>query len=166
MTWSTATKCLCHKWPRICSVCRNHNPVLPHSWLITEFVTRDSWRVSHVEQKMFNLPENWSSSLDGVHVPRSLVFCVVFCRSLFVPFPLATVLSVLLQFTDSDYPFGIFKLFFNKTLQKLQLNYGHIMEWAFSCRMLVDGWFPLFSTHYHCMLYIQFLLCYKNITIR
>jgi hypothetical protein len=25
------------------------------------------------------------------------------------------VLSVLLQFTDSDYPFGIFKLFFRKT---------------------------------------------------
>jgi hypothetical protein len=29
-----------------------------------------------------------------------------------VLFLLAIVLSVLLQFTDSDYPFGIFKLFF------------------------------------------------------
>ena len=44
----------------------------------------------------------------GVRVPRSLVFCVVFCRSLFVL--LAIVLSVLLQFTDSDY---LFKLFFD-----------------------------------------------------
>jgi hypothetical protein len=45
-----------------------------------------------------------------VRVARSLVFCVVFCRSLFVL--LAIVLSVLLRFTDSDYPIGIFQLFF------------------------------------------------------
>jgi len=30
---------------------------------------------------------------------------------LFVLFPLAIVLSVLLRFMDSDYPYGIFKLF-------------------------------------------------------
>jgi hypothetical protein len=38
----------------------------------------------------------------------------MFCRSLFVFlyfFLLAIVLSLFLQFTDSDYPFGIFKLF-------------------------------------------------------
>ena len=40
---------------------------------------------------------------------RSLVFCKMFCRSLFVL--LCIVLSVLLRFTASDYPFGIFKLF-------------------------------------------------------
>jgi len=38
----------------------------------------------------------------------------MFCRSLFVLFLLAIVLSILLQFTDSDYPFVIFKLFFIK----------------------------------------------------
>ena len=45
---------------------------------------------------------------------RSLVFCVMFCRSLFVLlyyFLLAIVLSPLLRFTDYGYPFGIFKLF-------------------------------------------------------
>jgi len=54
------------------------------------------------------LPEHPSLSpvFSGVRVARSLVFCVVFVR-----FPLVIVLSVLLQFTDSDYPFGIFKLF-------------------------------------------------------
>ena len=31
----------------------------------------------------------------------------------FVLFPLSIVLSVLLRYTDSDYPFGIFKLFFD-----------------------------------------------------
>jgi len=40
---------------------------------------------------------------------RSLVFCEMFCRSLFVL--LSIVLSVLLRFTASDYLFGIFKLF-------------------------------------------------------
>jgi len=51
----------------------------------------------------------------GVRVARSLVVCVVFCRSLFVPlscFHLTIVLYVFLRFTNSDYPFGIFKLFF------------------------------------------------------
>ena len=49
-----------------------------------------------------------------VRVARSLVFCVVFYKIVvcpFVLFLLAIVLSVLLQFMDSDYPFGIFKLF-------------------------------------------------------
>jgi hypothetical protein len=45
-----------------------------------------------------------------VRVTRSLVLCVLFCRSLFVLFLLVIVSSVL-RFTDSDYPFGIFKLF-------------------------------------------------------
>jgi hypothetical protein len=47
----------------------------------------------------------------GIPVARSLVFWVVFYRSLLVPFLLAIVLSVLLQFMAPDYPFGIFKLF-------------------------------------------------------
>jgi hypothetical protein len=38
-------------------------------------------------------------------------FMCMFCRSLFVLFLSTIVLSVLLWFTDSDYPFGIFKLF-------------------------------------------------------
>ena len=58
-----------------------------------------------------------------VRVARSLVLCVCFvdrCLSfctfsfghcVVCPSSLAIVLSVLLRFTDSDYPFGIFKLF-------------------------------------------------------
>jgi hypothetical protein len=43
----------------------------------------------------------------GFLVARSLVFCVVFCRSFVVlSIFLAIVLSVL-RITDSDYPFGI-----------------------------------------------------------
>ena len=39
-------------------------------------------------------------------------FMCMFCRSLFVLFLMAIVLSVILRYTDSDYLFGIFKLFF------------------------------------------------------
>jgi hypothetical protein len=45
-------------------------------------------------------------------VTRSWVLCVMFKRSLFVLFLLVIVLSILLWFMVSDYPFGIFKLFF------------------------------------------------------
>ena len=45
----------------------------------------------------------------------------MFCWSLFVLlyfFLLAIVFSVLLRYTDSDYPFGIFKLFLSDDLRK------------------------------------------------
>ena len=48
---------------------------------------------------------------DKVRVTRSLVLCVVFGRSLFVLNLLVIMLSILCRFTDSDYPFGFFKLF-------------------------------------------------------
>jgi hypothetical protein len=48
---------------------------------------------------------------DKVRMTRSLVLCVVFCRSLFVLNLLVIMLSILRWFTDSDYPFGFFKLF-------------------------------------------------------
>jgi hypothetical protein len=47
--------------------------------------------------------------LSLVRVAQSLVFCVVFCTSLFVFFLLAIVLSVL-RFTADDYLFGILDL--------------------------------------------------------
>jgi hypothetical protein len=51
---------------------------------------------------------------------RSLVLCVCFVDPLFL-FLLAIVLSVLLRFMDSDYPFGIFKTLLNpvKTTQQV-----------------------------------------------
>jgi hypothetical protein len=58
-----------------------------------------------------NFPEHLISTpvFSGVHIALFLVFCVVFCRSMFVLFyffPLAIVLSVL-RFTPSDYLFWI-----------------------------------------------------------
>jgi hypothetical protein len=64
-----------------------------------------------VEQELLTLPEDLSSPLvfSGVRVAQSLVLCVCF-----VLFLLAIVMSVRLRFTDSDNPFGIFKLFLKK----------------------------------------------------
>jgi len=61
-----------------------------------------------VDQELLTHPEHLSSPPDssGVRVTRSLIICVMFCRSLFVLLLLAIVVSVLLQFTDSNFPFG------------------------------------------------------------
>ena len=62
-----------------------------------------------MDQKIPTVSENQNSPswLSGDCGARSFVFC----RSLFVLFHLAIILSVLL-FMVSDYPFGIFKLVF------------------------------------------------------
>jgi hypothetical protein len=54
--------------------------------MITGFVTRLTRRVPLVEQVLLTLPEHLSSPpvFSGVHVTRSLVLCLMFCRSLFV----------------------------------------------------------------------------------
>ena len=69
-------------------------------------------QVSDVELELLRLPGHTSSFpfFSGVCVARCLVFCVMFCLSLFfrpsVPFPFAIVLSVLLRFTALNTPLG------------------------------------------------------------
>jgi hypothetical protein len=70
-----------------------------------------------VEQELLTIPELLNSTrfLVGVRVLDLMFFGAIFCRSLFVLFfLLVIVLSVLLRFTPSDYPFGIFNLFIQK----------------------------------------------------
>jgi len=61
--------------------------------------------VSLVEQELLTLPEHLRSPpvFSVVHVARFSVFCVMFCRSLFVLFLLVIEVSVLLQLMNSDY---------------------------------------------------------------
>ena len=84
-------------------------------------------------QELHTLPENLSSPVVfcGVRVARSLVFCVVFCRSLFVIlYFLFWPLCCLFFFdTDSDYSFGIFKLFLIKPAL-ISVHYNHY--WSIS----------------------------------
>jgi len=82
------TEYLCHKRSRMCSVCRNHNPVLSPFMTFHRAVTRVTliqW-VPLVEQQLLTLAEHMSSLtvFSWVRVAHSLVFCVMFCRSLFV----------------------------------------------------------------------------------
>ena len=74
-----------------------------YSWLITGFVTRITRWMPLVEQELPTLQEHLSSPpvFSGVRVTRSLVCCVIFCRSLF---GLSFHLRILIA------PFGIFKL--------------------------------------------------------
>ena len=80
MTWLTVMEYLCHKWPRICSTCRKHFPVLSSLVTYHWFVTRLTRRVPLVEQKLITLPEHLSSPpvFGRVRVTRSLVLCVCF----------------------------------------------------------------------------------------
>ena len=55
---------------------------------------------------------NSSIVFNGVRVVQFLIYCVVFYRSLlFCSFSLIFVFSTFLQFTASDYPISIFKLY-------------------------------------------------------
>ena len=69
--------------------------------------------MSHVREDLLTVPEHLKFILvfSAIRVTRSLAFCVILCRSLFVLFLLAIVLS-LLRITASDYFFRTFKLFF------------------------------------------------------
>ena len=75
LTWLTAMEYLCHKWyvPLLVNTSRS----LPHSWLITGFVTRLTRRVPLVDQELLTLPEHLSSY-------SIFSFMCMFCRSLFV----------------------------------------------------------------------------------
>ena len=85
---------LCHKWPRICFVCRNHNSVL-HSWFITGFVTRVPRWVPLMKQELLNRKKHMSLPLVFERfMLLNLVSCVAFCESLFVFFLLVIIWSV------------------------------------------------------------------------
>ena len=84
MIWLTVTEYLCHKWPRIRSVCLNHNPVL------SSFMTYQ-WACNHINSTdvtsgagTATLPEHLSSPpvFIVVLVARSLVFYAVFWKLL------------------------------------------------------------------------------------
>ena len=68
---------------------------LINAFLSTEKFEVATRRVPLVENELPTLPEHPSSlpAFSGVRVVRSVVFCLLFCRSLFVLFLLAIVLS-------------------------------------------------------------------------
>ena len=112
-----------------------------------------------MQQELLTLPKHTRSSMIfyGVSVGRSLVFYVVFCRSLFVLFLLAIVLSVL-RFTASDNPFGIYlnpcliTLWYSPLITHGLIDREIIMNYA-SWMWLAVLWFGrrvLFCTYITC----------------
>ena len=70
MTWLTAMKYLCRKWPWVCSTCRTTSRSFPHLWLINVCVTRLTGPVPLASGVVFRF--------SGVRDTRSLVLCVCF----------------------------------------------------------------------------------------
>jgi len=81
--------------------------------------------VPHLEQELLSLLE-LIPGFSGVRVAQFLVFCVMFCRSLFVLLSfvfLVIVFSALLQYIASNYPFDIFKLYLPLTIIQVQITF-------------------------------------------
>ena len=117
MIWLTVVEYLCHKRSRICSICRKPFPV-NFSFMTyhrvgiqinTTGATSGAGTAYSSGAPKFTPGFRWSSCYS------IFSFMCMFCRSLFVRlyffFQPFSLLSVLLRFTDSDYPFGIFMLF-------------------------------------------------------
>ena len=81
-------------------------------WLSDLQILSVAWWVPLVKQELLTLPYHLSSPLviSRNGVAQSLIFYVVVCRPLFLFFVFSPFSFGLLQFRDSDYPLGIFKL--------------------------------------------------------
>ena len=94
MTWLTVTEYLSQMW----WICRYENPVL-FSFMTYHPVCNKQNTTGATSRSGIAYPSGASIALCGVRVAPSLVFCVVFCRSLSVLLPLfcfVIALSVLL----------------------------------------------------------------------
>jgi hypothetical protein len=128
MAWLRVTEYLCHKWPRICSVCRDHHPTISRfttchlvcskscvrvyamafnatfinisviSWRLVLLMDPEETGVPGKNHRPVACTKSNTTGGTGtaypsgapefkwVRIARSLFFCVVFCRSLFVLF--------------------------------------------------------------------------------
>jgi hypothetical protein len=69
--------------------------------------------------------QNWliSKSMCLVSIVVSMVYLLKILVCPFVLVPLAIVLSVLIRYTDSDYPFGIFYIIYNPVMFTCKSRY-------------------------------------------
>ena len=79
----SVTECLCHKWPWMSFVCRNHNPTLS-SFKTYHRVCNKSNAMGTTCGSRTAYPPGAPDFLCEVRVARFWVFCLVFCTSLFV----------------------------------------------------------------------------------
>jgi hypothetical protein len=88
--------------------------------------------------ELLTLPEHPSSPLgfSRVHITRSLVLCVMFCRPLFVLFKLSIVLYVLLWLTDNQNPLIWLPLWHLQTLLMLYEHLESTGTWLEMCESM------------------------------
>jgi hypothetical protein len=86
----------------MCSVCRNHNPVLSSFMSYHRVYNKSNTAGSTCEQELKTLPEHLNSLpvFRGVHVAQSFVFCVMFCRLLFILLSFFVILLSVLLYCD------------------------------------------------------------------
>ena len=82
MTLLTVTEYLFHKWPRICSVCRNHNPVLS-SFMTYQQVCYKSKTTRATCDAGTTHSSRTSQVFSGVRVARSFFGHCVVCPSIY-----------------------------------------------------------------------------------
>ena len=110
-----------YQLPWICSVCRKSNPILSlFPTFHLNFSKSNMMGATSGAETTFPFESSkFTLRFCGVRVAQSLVFCVVFCRLLFVLFLLVITLSVHLLFTTTGYPIGIFKLLWRRSHKPL-----------------------------------------------
>ena len=107
MTWLTVSDNLCRKWPRLCSVFLNRNPVIS-SFMGNHRVLKGGTRcVPLVAQKMLSLPAQISSP----QVLKLFLLLNIFPAILFSFDHCIVYITFPSSIDDFWFPFDIFKLF-------------------------------------------------------
>ena len=83
MTWLTSTEYLCHRWPQLCSVCLSHNPVLL-STSMTYYLMFNQSKAIRATRGAGPAYPSGTLEFIRIFVRFVLVFCVVFCRTVWV----------------------------------------------------------------------------------
>ena len=160
---SSCRSCSCEYQYSYASITNFRKPPLEiwNSHKTISLICSLSRRVPLVEQELLTVPEHLSSPLLMRYMLLDLQFYVYVLQNivcLFVLFLLTIVLSVLLRFTDSDYPFGIFKLLLKLFFKESNIyryflcqEYNHIIYRSQLCCRSADN----FRTY----LYKEFLYC-------
>jgi hypothetical protein len=141
------TEYLCDKWPRICSVCRNHNPVLSSCMTYHRMCSKSNMTGTtcgttnpsgaHQFTRGTTYPSGahqFTPAFSVIRVAQFLFFCAVFvyyCLSFFL---WALQCLCFYWFTTADYPLV-------SSIYDCWLPFG-----IFYLRLLITPWYLLFTT--------------------
>ena len=140
-------KDLRHKLPQICFICHNHNPVLPSLMTYHRVCYKSNMTVATCGAGTAN-PSRAPLVFSGVRVVWSLVFCVVFCRSLFVFSGVRVIWSLVfcVVFCRSLFVFSGVRVIWSLVFCVVFYWSMFILLCCFVCHSLIYSfWWPLTS---------------------